>query len=173
MSETIVEYYERNYQELLKLAVMTLKDFDAAQDVLHDVAVVILKKQDDLSDVRNCGAYLAQCIRRSALNYIRKHSRMIYQDPALMSELCEHSEVEAEYDYVEWVALIEDYLQKYPVEMRKAFIAHYLDDVPVTAIAKMLDIHPKAVYRIFARMRDTLAKQSPSTLRHINVLSLL
>ena len=40
----IIKYFERNYSQLLQCAVMMIKDVDRAQDILHNVAVVLLAK---------------------------------------------------------------------------------------------------------------------------------
>ena len=72
----IIDYFERNYRQLLLSAVMMIKDVDKAQDILHNVAVALLKKQNELSDMRYPGAYIAQCIYRATLNYLRKEARL-------------------------------------------------------------------------------------------------
>ena len=71
----IIDYFERNYRQLLLSAVMMIKDVDKAQDILHNVAVALLKKQNELRDMRYPGAYIAQCIYRATLNYLRKEAR--------------------------------------------------------------------------------------------------
>lgn len=38
--------------------VMMIKDVDRAQDILHNVAVTLLTKQDELRDLRHPGAYV-------------------------------------------------------------------------------------------------------------------
>lgn len=40
----IIKYFERNYSHLMLCAVMMVKDVDRAQDILHDVAVVLLQE---------------------------------------------------------------------------------------------------------------------------------
>ena len=60
----IIDYFERNYRQLLLSAVMMIKDVDKAQDILHNVAVALLKRQNELSDLEHPGAYIAQCIYR-------------------------------------------------------------------------------------------------------------
>ena len=63
--------------------------------------------------------------------------------------------------YVEWVASIEAYLQKYSPQMRQAFVDHYLDGVPVGTIAAKLGLTPNALTLRLKRMRDTIAKEGP------------
>lgn len=169
----IIKFFERNYRHLLLCTVMMIKDLDKAQDILHNVAVILLTKQDELTDLRHPGAYVTQCIYRATLNYLRKESRSEAHDPVALSEICRHPDSAVAYDYVEWVISIEAHLQKYSPEMRRAFIEHYLDGVPVETIARELNLTPNAVSLRLKRMRDALAKNAPGMLRHIDVLTLL
>lgn len=82
----IIKYFERNYSHLMLCAVMMVKDVDRAQDILHDVAVVLLKKQQALSDLKHPLAYITQCVYRATLNYLRKESRTEAYDPTVLSE---------------------------------------------------------------------------------------
>ena len=66
----IIDYFERNCRQQLLSEVMMIKDVDKAQDILHNVAVALPKKQNELSDMRYPGAYITQCIYRATLNYL-------------------------------------------------------------------------------------------------------
>lgn len=168
----IIQYFERNYKSLLLCAVMMIKDVDKAQDILHSVAVGLLTRKDELSELRHPSAFIAQCIYRATLNYLRKEARSEAYDPVVLAETCPHPGPSVAYDYVEWVASIEAYLQKYSPQMRQAFVDHYLDGVPVETIAAKLGLTPNAVTLRLKRMRDTIAKEGPDMLRHIEILSL-
>mgnify|MGYP000859446928 CR=1 FL=1 len=152
---------------------MIVKDADAAQDVLHDVAVVLLTKQRELEDVEYNAGFLAVCIRRTALNYFRKNARCDVQYPVILAEICMDPESSVCYDYIEWVISLDKHLSKFSSEMRKAFIEHYLDNVPIEDIAEKLGITANALSLRFSRMRETLAGNAPGMLRHLMVLSFL
>ena len=57
--------------------------------------------------------------------------------------------------------------------MRKAFIAHYVDDVPSNRLAIELGISEKALSLRFARMRKELRDKAPSMFKHLNILLLI
>lgn len=158
----VIKYFERNYRHLLLCTVMMIKDVDRAQDILHNVVVTLLTKQDELRDLRHPGAYVTQCIYRATLNYLRKESRSEAHDPVILSEICRHPDSGVAYDYVAWVISIEAHLQKYSPEMRQVFIEHYLDGVPIETIARKLGLTPNAVSLRLKRMRDALAKKCAS-----------
>lgn len=171
--ESILEYFVSNYRRLLKIALMMVKNVDIAQDVLHNVAVVILKKQGELDDVEHYGSYLALCIRRAALNYFRRAARTVATDPDTLSEILFHPDSESAYEYVEWIVALNQQLEGFAPEMRQAFTDHYLDDIPVESLAASLGITPNALSLRFKRMRMSLAEHAPSMLRHMRILSLL
>ena len=168
MDETIIEYFERDYPRLLKLAIILLKDVDAGREVLHNVAVALLTRQNDLTDVENPGAYLAQCVRKAALSYLREKARMLPHDPLALAQTYDSPQSNAAYDYAEWAISLDSYLQKYAPNMRSAFILHYLDDVPLEAIAKSLGITINALSLRFRRMRRALAKSAPNDVASID-----
>lgn len=169
----IVKYFERNYARLLLCTVIMIKDADRAQDILHDVAVALLKKQQTLSDLRHPLAYITRCVYRTTLSFLQKESRSEAYDPTVLSEICRHPDSDVAYDYVEWIISIEASLQKYSPEMRQIFMEHYLDGVPVKTIAQQLGITPNAASLRLKRMRNAFAKNAPDMLRHIDALSLL
>ena len=60
-----------------------------------------------------------------------------------------------------------------PQEMRSAFIAHYVDNVPLIEIAAKLGLSVKALSGRFARMRKALKNNARSLFNQFNVLILL
>ena len=169
----IIEYFERNYRQLLLYAVMMIKDVDKAQDILHNVAVVLLSKQDELTDLQNLKAYVARCIYRATLNYLRKEARSEAYDPVLLAKICRHPDSDVANDYVEWVISIETLLEKFSPELRQLFIEHYLEAVPIETIAARSGVTSNAITLRLRRMRTELKKTAPSLLKHIDVLTLL
>lgn len=168
----IIKYFEEHYRDLLKLALRITKNLDDAYDVLQDVAVVLVQKKDDLYDVENPAGYLAVCIRRRALNFLRNSKHSVTTDPDNMKELCQDIDFEMEIEQSEWTIWLEKYMQKCTPEMRKAFIEHYIDDIPLETIAERMGRKPNTLSQQFKRMRESIARQSPRTMMHLMVLML-
>ena len=178
MSRSIVDYFSQNYDKLVKTSVLICSRFSKnpsaiGEDVLHDVAVVLCKKEQELTDVKDFGAYIAVCIRRSAINYVKKSSRAIPIDMEMITNELDKCDAGSEYDYSEWVASLEKHLQRFDPRMQKAFIAHYIDDVPSTRLAAELGITEKALSLRFARMRKELHDKAPSMFKHLNILLMI
>ena len=178
MARSIVDYFSQNYDSLVKTAVLICSRFtynpsSIGEDILHDVAVVLCKKEQELADVKDYGAYIAVCIRRAAINYVKKHSRSVPVDMEHIVYELDKYESSPEYDYFEWIASLERHLRRFDPKMRNAFIAHYVDDVPSNTLATELGITEKALSLRFARMRKELRDKAPSMFKHLNILLLI
>lgn len=178
MARSIVDYFSQNYDSLVKTSVLICSRFtynpsSIGEDILHDVAVVLCKKEQELADVKDYGAYIAVCIRRAAINYVKKHSRSVPVDMEHIVYELDKYESSPEYDYFEWIVSLEKQLQRYDPKMRNAFIAHYVDDVPSNKLAVELGITEKALSLRFARMRKELRDKAPSMFKHLNILLLI
>lgn len=178
MSRSIVDYFSQNYDKLVKTSILICSRFtknpsSIGEDILHDVAVILCKKEKELADVKDYGAYIAVCIRRAAINYVKKHSRSVPVDIEQIVHEIDKYECSPEYDYFEWMASLEKQLLRYDPRMRKAFIAHYIDDVPSTTLAAELGISEKALSLRFARMRKELREKAPSMFKHLSILLMI
>ena len=173
MKSLIRECFVMKYDKLVELAVMIVGDVAIAQDILHEVVINLLTKEDELNDVNNYLGFMTVCIRRAALNYYRKNSRTEAHDPATMAEVLMHPEPGVQYDYVEWVLCLHYGLSEYKAEYREAFVDHYVDGVPEEEIAKKLGISKNALGLRFKRMKKTLQGKNPDILRQLYILSLL
>lgn len=179
LANKLIKYYIQHYDELILTTVRITKNYEDAEDVMQSVALALCKREKELEQVENCGAFIAVCIRRAAISLFRHKVRERVTDPYFI-EIYQGSEViqevnktSPEYDYLEWVESLESHLGSYPQEMRSAFIAHYVDNVPLSEIAAKLGLSVKALSGRFARMRKALKNNARSLFNQFNVLILL
>lgn len=168
----IIEYFEEHYRDLLKLALRMVKNLDDAYDVLQDVAVVMVQKKETLCDVDDPAGYLAVCIRRRALNFIRDSKRSFSTAPEIMKNLRADEGSQTAMELSEWTVWLEKHLRDCAPEMRGAFIEYYIDDIPLENIAERMGIRPNTLSQKFRRMRQSIARRSPRTMTHLTVLML-
>ena len=179
MANRVITYFEEHYDELIKIAVKITKNYEDAEDVMQNVAYILCTKKDDLNSIENCGGYIAVCIRRSSLNFLRKKAYEYAADPVILDRRRELSEFEESlknapaYDYCEWIMSLETHLTGYSKEMQKAFIAHYVDGVPIVQIAESMGITAKALSLRFIRMRRTLKNSGRSIFNQFNILIMM
>ena len=57
---------------MFRLACSILGRSDEAQDMMQDVAERILRRQEDLEDVRNMDSFLARAVRNACIDRIRR-----------------------------------------------------------------------------------------------------
>lgn len=176
MANKLIKYYIQHYDELVITTVRLTRSYEDAEDVMQSVALALCKREKELKPVENCGAFIAVCIRRAAISLFRHKVRErvtdpyfleIYQESAVIQEAGKNN---LEYDYLEWVESLESHLGAYSQEMRNAFIAHYVDNVPLSELAAKLGLSVKALSGRFARMRKTLRKNARSLFDQFNVL---
>lgn len=166
-------FFEENYNELLKLTLKISKNRNAARDILHYTAVILLRKKEMLRDIEDPVAFIAACLRRATFTYYKKEAKYKNNEPLEKHYDITDSSVANAYNYLEWTMLLDDALTDFPMDLRNAFKMHYLDDIPIEDLAKSLDTTPNALSKQFATMRRTIARKNPSLLRQLEVLALL
>ncbi len=177
MANRLINYFTQHYDDLIVTAVRITRNVADAEDVMQNVAVALCKRDSEAESVGNCGAFIAVCIRRAAISMFRHRSHEQVTDPYFL-EIYQERAAESEandrsgYAYAEWVSSLESHLGEYPEEMRNAFIAHYVDGVPLETLGEQLGLSVKALSGRFARMRKALKNSSRSMFDQFNVLIL-
>lgn len=162
----LIDVFIDNYTALSKSAIMIVRDKDAALDVMQNVALVIAKKTNHATEALIAGrikkphAFLLTCVRRAVLNYLRDESRVRPTDPAVLEEIRSDKKSHAAMEYLEWVMMLDKYLECYSKELRDAFIRYYVDGCLLDTLANELGMTPNALAQQFRRMRMRLASNS-------------
>lgn len=168
----LVKFLTDNYDRLLKLSIMMLHDLNAAEDVLHNVAVSIYAKRESLNDVVDPPAYFFTCLRRAMFNYIRDNARTLSTDPFDMKEMRSDPKSKVALDYLEWEIILRNHLKEYSEELIQAFLDHYMDDYPLDILADRLGLTPNALSQQFRRMRVRIARRSPRMALYMFILTM-
>ncbi len=160
MAQSIIDFIEENYQELLQFCVRLNGNWADAEDVLQTVAAKICKRQDELQDVVHCKAYLMTCIRHASLNLWRTHARqnMSGADFETVSNYYPDAKPKDAFTYFEWTESLVSNLSVYDEQYRKAFIAYYIDQEPLEYVAESLGLTKRQTTKKFEVMRRYLKK---------------
>lgn len=169
----LIDIYTDNYVTLTKAAIMIVKDKDAAMDVLQNVALVIVTKANRIKEIKKPNAFLLTCVRRAALNYLREESRACPTDPVILEEIHSDKYSHAAMDYLEWVMMLDKYLESYSLQLRSAFIKHYVDGYPLDTVAKEFNMTPNALAQQFRRMRYRIAQKTTELRVQLIILSFM
>lgn len=179
MANSLIKYCIQHYDELIITAVRMTKNYEDAEDIMQNVVLTLCKREQELENVENCGGFIAVCIRRAVISLFRHKSHEQVTDPYFLESFRESTETkgvndcESAYEYMEWLASLESHLEGYYEEMKHAFIAHYVDGVPLNELGEKLGVSAKALSGRFARMRKTLKNNSQSLFNQLNILLLL
>ena len=156
----LIDVLTNNYATLSKFAIMIVKDKDAALEVMQNVALIIVTKEYQISEIKKPTAFLVTCVRRAALNYLRSESRAYPTDPVILEETHSDDYSRTVMNYIEWIMVLDKCLEAYSPQLQNAFIKHYIDGYPLDTMAKELDMTPNALAQQLKRMRNTVVNRS-------------
>ncbi len=172
MANSIMDFIEENYKELLAFSVRLNGNWADGEDVLQTVAAKICERQDELQNLVYCKSYLMTCIRNATFNRIRTKARqhMADADFEKLKEVLTDPRSKREYELVEWVESLERHLQYYDEQSRKAFIAYYVDQIPLEEIAASLGLTKRQTTKRFESMRMYLKRHYKHLFVQLSIL---
>ncbi|MBQ1632040.1 MAG: sigma-70 family RNA polymerase sigma factor [Clostridia bacterium] len=172
MANAIMDFIEENYKDLLTFAIRLNGNWTDGEDVLQTVAAKICAKQDELGDLAHGKSYLMTCIRNATFNLKRTKARQRVAgvDFEKLMEVLPDSKSKREFEIVEWIDSLEQHLNCYDEESRKAFIAYYVDQEPLEQVAASMGLSKRQTTKKFESMRMYLKRHSKHLFVQLNVL---
>jgi RNA polymerase sigma-70 factor (ECF subfamily) len=138
-AEAFERIYARHKNDLLKLAVVLLRDVHAAEDIVHDVFVHVARTRTSLRATGNLKSLLATSVVNRARNYRRDAYR--YQHCVAQQE--EEGASSGSFEPTEW-AIVSEQLQllsgamaQLPYEQREAVALHVGAEMSFPEIARL------------------------------------
>ena len=139
------------YPSVLRSVVLITRDRARAEEACQDAFVLLLQRWSVVSEYERPEAWVRTVAVRGALRTVRRDSRR----SAL--ELVRHRRVD---DVVtpDWPDVdLARALTQLPAKQRAAVVLHYLEDLPVTEVAKALEVSDSTVKQHLFRARRHLA----------------
>lgn len=161
----MIELYIENLTPLRAYAYSVVRNADDADDVVQELAVQIIKAADAGTKIRSPKSFLFHCTRNLAISLLRKKRETPTSDEVL--ETAGRYE-ETGYERAEIDLALEQYIQKWPPEMKEAFIRHYFEYEPLKEIVKDLGIEEATLRTRFMRMRRQIPKSAFLVLMVLN-----
>lgn len=160
MANSIMDFIEENYKELLAFAVRLNGSLEDGEDVFQAVAAKICQKQNELKDLTVCKTYLMTCIRNATLNFQRAKARQYRADTGFetLKECMPDPKAKEAFAVADWVGSLEQHLMHYEEPLRKAFIAYYVDQTPLEEVAASLGLSKRQTTKKFESMRTYLKR---------------
>ncbi len=172
MAGSIMNFIEENYQSLLLFAVRMTGNWEDGEDALQEVAAKICTMQDELEDIEHCKSYLMVCIRNAMINQQRVKARQRVADESYekLKDTFSDPAIKQEYELVEWIESLDHHLAYYDEASRKAFIAYYVDQIPLEEAAASLGLTKRETTKKFESMRNYLKNHHKHLFVQLSVL---
>lgn len=153
-SNSFRHIYEEHWADLFSLAVVILRDEDAAKDAVQDIFVSILK-MENTDEIQNIKSYLFQSLRHQCfmrLRSIRIASKYREKVNVQLHENTTENAVDFHFSNLD----IERTIASLPGKCREIFLLSRFSDLSNKEIADQLNISSKTVENQITRAIKTL-----------------
>lgn len=159
----IFELYYKNYRlTLINDAYRIIKDYDYAQDIVHDAYMRIAKNIDKIDFGDNPLPILRTVTRNCAFNYYHKlkNESVSYEWEELLTIPDKHDSMR-DIETRSAIDAIADFVEKMHPFYADVFTLHYVHDLSAVQIASLLDIKASTVRKRLQRIRDAVTQNLP------------
>ncbi|MEO6329252.1 MAG: RNA polymerase sigma-70 factor [Ginsengibacter sp.] len=138
------ELYNRFWQKLFVIAYNRLNELQAAEDIVHDVFVMLWTNREK-TEIESLENYLASVVKYMVLAKIKgKERERIYNNSSYQTPVFElSSEMSLHYKCI--LDIVKNEIEKLPEKCRLIFKYSRNEGMPVRQIARELSISPKTV----------------------------
>ncbi len=166
LPESLQDMLSEHQAHMQSYAYAIVRNAQDAEDIVQNVMIIALKKDELLSHENPIG-WLLKTTRFEAMNYFRKNKRMkVGLDPEVMT-LLEESVVEEPAPENPLTEKVRWCLKQLKVKYQKLFKWRYEDEIKGEELAKKCGLKKEAMYKVLSRSQEILKKcierqESPS-----------
>jgi RNA polymerase sigma-70 factor (ECF subfamily) len=146
----------RERVKLLAYIRAIVRDAHLAEDIFQDVAVIALRKRDEIRDGRHFLAWIRLTARNLALKVVRRQQRYQLLDETLLDQLDEQW---AEHDLSSTTDLVEafrDCIERLSPHARDLLKRRYVDGISGLHLAELFDRTLNTIYVSLSRIHRSL-----------------
>ena len=144
--KALEQVFKTHYRTLCYVANNIVNDQNAAEDIVQDVFVKLIKKQNEVEINSSLKGYLFKSVFNTALNYIERNKRnLVVEDDVLELAAGATCDVDEYLEQVELEDTIAQAMNALPPKCRTIFILNRYDDMKYKEIAQHLGISVKTV----------------------------
>lgn len=152
---TIIDVYFEEYDHLLLTAISIVRKREFALDILQDVALNLIEKQDQLVILSNPRAFLHKCVRNAAIDAVRKYKQTSSVCCGYLEEVAKRTDTGHDIELNLW---LKSHLKEYPPQLQTAFCMHFLYGYSVKELAHVFHMKPNTLTQKFKRIKANLAQ---------------
>lgn len=141
-------FFDKYYHKLIWFALLFVKNHNAAEEVVSDVLLSILKKREKLANSDNIEGYIFISVKNQSLKYLRKSKRQVYfENFEYEADLIMMPAVSPEYELIEneFSIVIKKTLDSLPPKRRLVFRLIKEEGLKYHDVANILEISVKTV----------------------------
>ena len=154
----LLNHFAKHHNALILYALKLTGNMQDAEDLVSDLCVIVLGRQDNAEEVRYPLAFFKTCLRNMFYTNTNKARRIVAvdpADPALESIVSDNS---GDMDTVNFLLSLNKRLAQYPPDLAEAFCMRYLDGYPLQEVARKMGIPANTLAQKFKRLRGSLLK---------------
>lgn len=141
-------FFNKYYPRLIWFALLFVKQHCAAEEVVSDVMLNILKRRKKLAQTDNIEGYIFISVKNQCFKYLRKSKRHVFVDiMESESDLYMTTSVSPEYEYLEneFHQIIKSTIDSLPPKRKLVFKLIKEDGLKYNDVAKLLDLSVKTI----------------------------
>jgi len=165
--EEVVRQFMKHRASLFAFALAVVRDFQFAEDILQEVAVVVCEQYSDFRPGTNFSAWARQITRNKIYSMSRATQRNIALTPEAM-DCFEQAANLTEGDDAESIDALRHCLRKLGDKARQIVTLRYHDGLDCSAVAQRLQSTAPAIHMALSRIRGRLADCITSRLEKPN-----
>jgi len=136
--------YEKFKIPVYNIVFSMIKDRDKTADILQDTFIKVIRKIDQLQDIKKLKYWIFRIAVNSTINVLNKDKRLMLpgDDMEVISDkvAMDDFQLSHEEDKEEMHYLILELVDRLPVKQRMVFTLKYMENFKETEIAEILDI---------------------------------
>lgn len=141
-------FFDKYYPKMIWFALLFVKQHNAAEEIVSDVMLNILKKRKKLAKTDNIEGYIFISVKNQSLKYLRKNKRQVYFDNfESEADLLMTTSVSPEYEFLEneFLNVIKSTLESLPPKRKLVFRMIKEEGLKYQDVANLLDLSVKTI----------------------------
>jgi RNA polymerase sigma-70 factor (ECF subfamily) len=153
--ELVLREFVKNRSNLFAFILSLVRDFDFAEEVLQEVAVVVCDRWEDFTPGTNFGAWAGRIARNKIYNALRVSRREVLLTPEAIHGIERASETEPEKG---WLEAVKDCLGAIAARTQSVLVMRYRQGLSGAEIARRTKSTEPAIHMALSRARAVLAR---------------
>lgn len=162
---SLEKIYRDYFDELYTYGNKWLKNSTLTEDSIQDLFIKLMRNRGKLSASVSIKYYLFRAFRSVALDKLKVKKRMPQIDEPgehhFLFELCPQQQFIEEEEGIILRKKLSAALQQLTPRQREAIFLRYIEGFSYQEVSDMMDLTPKATYKLMARAIEALKEQMP------------